>query len=72
MRVLKCGVCTAENRENSLHFEVECLGKAAAVKVAEVRNLTRYVPRSALLRWLAMAVWATLEFDVQLYRGLAR
>jgi hypothetical protein len=65
MRVMKCGVCT-ENRETYMHFEVECLGKAATVKVAEVQNMARYVPRSALLLWLAMAVWAKLEFDVQL------
>jgi glycine/D-amino acid oxidase-like deaminating enzyme len=48
---------------------VEALGKAVAVKVAEVQNLARHVLRIALVLWLSAELRAAPESAVQPGRG---
>jgi nitrogen fixation protein FixH len=43
---MECEMCTENDKE-------ERLGKAVAVKVAEVQNMARHVLRNALVLWLS-------------------
>jgi hypothetical protein len=42
---MECEMCTENDKEG--------LGKAVAVKVAEVQNMARHVLRNALVLWLS-------------------